>query len=378
MSGRVEQRWRGERFRMLDPASLPEKPVSPKPPLFLGFGAVFGLIVGLGAALVAEYLDPTVKDNEVLQAVQAYPVLASIPHLPELVSRRPAAEGAAPDSQTRRRRVEQQPWGDPLPGEPVFGDEGIVAPGGAVPVIESLEDQNSVIGEELRFFAASLSDLCRRRQVTCLAVTSALPGEGKSTLSVGLATALSRERGRGILLIEADLRRPSLAKTLGLPQGPGLSEWLTGAVEDVPVRSVEPGGFFLVTAGTTLLKRPELLGSPRMDALLKAGRRLFDFVLLDAVPVLPVADTVLMQDLVDGFQLVVRSRRTPRDAIRDTLAKLRPDRIIGVVFNGHQEYKASHRYYGYQRYGMSYGPAASAPSPPGLMAKLSLALKGRR
>jgi capsular exopolysaccharide synthesis family protein len=363
---------------MLDPASLPEKPVSPKPPLFLGFGIVFGLVVGLGAALVAEYLDPTVKDNEVLQAVQAYPVLASIPHLPELVSRGPATGGAWPAGQVRRRSAEERPWQDPLPGEPAFADEGIVAPGGAVPVIESLEDQNSVIGEELRFFAASLLDLCRRRQVTCLAVTSALPGEGKSTLSVGLATALSREKGRGILLIEADLRRPSLAKTLGLPPAPGLSEWLTGAVDEVPVRSVEPGGFFLVTAGTTVLKRPELLGSPRMDALLKAARRLFHFVLLDAVPVLPVADTVLMQDLVDGFQLVVRSRRTPRDAIRDTLAKLRPDRVIGVVFNGHQEYKASHRYYGYQRYGMSYGPATSAPPPPGLMAKLSLALKGRR
>ena len=73
-----------------------------------------------------------------------------------------------------------------------------------------------------------------------------------------------------------------------------------------------------------------------MDAVLRAGRRLFDLVILDAVPVLPVADTVLMQDLVDGFQLVVRSRRTPREAIHDTLAKLRPDRVIGVVFNGHR------------------------------------------
>jgi receptor protein-tyrosine kinase len=98
-----------------------------------------------------------------------------------------------------------------------------------------------------------------------------------------------------------------------------------------------------------------------MDAVLKAARRQFDLVLLDAVPVLPVADTVLMQDLVDGFQLVVRSRRTPRDAVHDTLAKLRPDRIIGVVFNGHQEYRGSHRYYGYRRYGMDE-VAAPAPS----------------
>jgi succinoglycan biosynthesis transport protein ExoP len=188
-----------------------------------------------------------------------------------------------------------------------------------------------------------------------------------------LASALGREPGRRVLLIEADLRRPSLAGSLGLAPAHGLSEWLNGTLDYLPVRRVEPGGFFLVAAGQTLLRRPELLGSPRMDAILVAARRMFDLVVLDAVPVLPVADTVLMQDLVDGFQLVVRSRRTPREAIHDTLAKLRADRVLGVVFNGHQEYKASHKYYGYQRYGMGYGPAA----PPGRVAKLLVGWKER-
>jgi receptor protein-tyrosine kinase len=108
-----------------------------------------------------------------------------------------------------------------------------------------------------------------------------------------------------------------------------------------------------------------------MDAVLKAARRLFDLVLLDAVPVLPVADTVLMQDLVDGFQLVVRSRRTPRDAIHETLAKLRPDRILAVVFNGHREYRSSYKNYGYRRYGMAPGSATTSPGPVGkLFARL--------
>jgi Mrp family chromosome partitioning ATPase len=152
-----------------------------------------------------------------------------------------------------------------------------------------------------------------------------------------------------------------------------LSEWLNGTLDYVPIRFVDAGGFFLIAAGQTGLRRPELMGSPRMDAVLKAARRLFDLVLLDAVPVLPVADTVLMQDLVDGFQLVVRSRRTPRDAIHDTLAKLRPDRVIGVVFNGHREYKSSHKYYGYHSYGM----APDRPAP-GLVARVALALRTRR
>ena len=105
-------------------------------------------------------------------------------------------------------------------------------------------------------------------------------------------------------------------------------------------------------------------------------------MIVDAVPVLPVSDTVLMQDLVDGFQLVVRSRRTPRDAIRDSLAKLRADRVAGVVFNGHQEYRTSHRYYGYQRYGMAYG-GTSEPQPSRFaalvarMARLSTLVRAR-
>lgn len=328
--------------------------------------------------MVAEYLDPTVKDSEVLQAVQGYPVLASIPHLPELGAitrpRLQSVGGSAGDAVSHRREAGEKPWGEALPGEVALRDEGIVSLRKLVPIIESLEDHNSVVGEELRFFAANLLETCRRLKVSCLALTSALPGEGKSTLSVGLASALSREPGRRILLIEADLRRPSFTKALGLPPAHGLREWLNGTLDYVPVRALDPGGFFLVAAGETGLKRPELLGSPRMDALLRAGRRVFDLVILDAVPVLPVADTVLMQDLVDGFQLVVRSRRTPRDAIHDTLAKLRSDKVIGVVFNGHKEYRGSYKDYGYRRYGMAYGSPASA----GLRARLSAVLKGWR
>jgi polysaccharide chain length determinant protein (PEP-CTERM system associated) len=367
MSGRLEQRWKGDRFRMLDPASLPEKPVFPKPQIFLGLGAVLGLFFGLGAALVAEYLDPTVKDSEVLQAVQGYPVLASIPHLPKLASSglRPVRQNQPARDPEGDRTAVKKTWGPCLPGEAPLCDAGTVTPTKVVPILESLTDPSSIVGEELRFFAANLLDLCRRRNVTCFALTSALPGEGKSTLSAGLASALGREPRRRVLLVEADLRRPSLTKTLGLPPAHGLSEWLNGTLDYLPVRYVEPGGFFLVAAGQTDLRRPELLGSPRMDAVLKAARRLFDQVLIDAVPVLPVADTVLMQDLVDGFQLVVRSRRTPRDAIHETLAKLRSDRILAVVFNGHREYKSSYKNYGYRQYGMASSSARASPGPIG-------------
>jgi Mrp family chromosome partitioning ATPase len=92
-----------------------------------------------------------------------------------------------------------------------------------------------------------------------------------------------------------------------------------------------------------------------MEALLASARRAFTFVLLDIPPVLPVADTILLQDLVDGFVVVARSRATSREAIREALGRLRGEKILGVVLNDHREYKHSYRSYGYERYGMRYG-----------------------
>jgi capsular exopolysaccharide synthesis family protein len=233
-----------------------------------------------------------------------------------------------------------------------FSDEGTVIPAKVSPIVESLGSPDSVAGEALRLLAARVQKLRRDRKVNCLAVTSPLPGEGKSAISLGLAGALAREEDKRILLVEADLRRPSLVPTLGLPPGPGLSEWLGGELAHVPVSIVEPGGFYLLAAGQRGLNRPEVLGSQRMDTLLRAARRLFDFVLLDAVPIMSVADTVLFQDLIDGFLLVVRSRQTPRDAIHDALGRLRAEKVLGVVLNDHEEHRSSYRAYAYGRYGM--------------------------
>lgn len=248
-------------------------------------------------------------------------------------------------------------------GDVRFFEDGGVTLDRSVPIIESLADAHSVVGEEMRLLRAKVQNLGQQRGVRCIAVSSALPGEGKSTISLGLATAQSREAGRRVLLIEADLRRPSLCATLGVPPAPGLSEWLNGGLDQLPVRHVEPGGFFLLTAGEAPLERPESLGSPLMEALLHSARRAFDFVLVDAPPILPVADTIVLQDLLDGFLIVARSRLTPREAIHDALGRLRPEKILGLILNDHHEYRHSYTSHAYQRYGMGYG--ARKGSGPG-------------
>jgi len=235
-----------------------------------------------------------------------------------------------------------------------FAEETTIAPARNLPIIQSLEDSRSVIGEEFRLLRAKLQEVRQQRsRIDCLAVVSSLPGEGKSTISLGLSTALARDLGQRVLLIEGDLRRPSISDDLGLPPFPGLADWLNGGAQRIPLRRVEPGGFFLLGAGTAELERPEDIGSPRMEALLRAARDRFDIVVLDTTPILPVADVVLLQDLVDGLLLVVRSRMTPRSAIREALGKIRSDKLIGVVLNDQREYRDSYMTHAYAGYGMT-------------------------
>jgi capsular exopolysaccharide synthesis family protein len=233
-----------------------------------------------------------------------------------------------------------------------FSDEGTVTPATVSPIIASLANPHSAVGEALRLLGARVQKLREERQMGCIAVTSPLPADGKSSMSLGLATALAREADQRVLLVEADLRRPSLQQTLGIPPSAGLCEWLKGELDYVPLRLVEPGGFFILVAGQEGLERPELLGSPRMDALLRAARRLFNVVLLDTVPVMPVSDTVLIQELVDALVLVVRSRQTPRDAVQDALARLRADKVLGVVLNDEEDRPGAYGSYAYGSYGM--------------------------
>jgi capsular exopolysaccharide synthesis family protein len=252
------------------------------------------------------------------------------------------------------------------PREISWRDEGSIEPERPISILNSLrDDDNWAVGEQLRLLAARVQDLRRERGLNCIALTSALPTEGKSTVAAGLAAALARDPGRRVLLVEADLRRPSRIKTLHLAPSAGLGEYLNEGTSEVAVRRIEPWGFFLVVAGVMPVERPEALGSSRMNALLRAARLLYDFVLLDTAPLLPVTDSVLIEDIVDGFLLVVRSRRTPKTAVDEALDKLRSGSVLGLVLNDHKGDRGAYRAYPYEGYGKSPEGAAEAPFASG-------------
>jgi len=259
---------------------------------------------------------------------------------------------AGPGPDEPRRVPPDKAWSGSGGREVSLRDDGVITPAKVSPIIESLKNTYSSFGESLRLLGATVLNLRQERGMKCLAVTSALPSDGKTTVSFGLSIALARDPAQRTLLIEADVRRPSLSATLGLPPDPGLAEWLNGAADHVSVRALDSTGLFVLGAGQAGLEQPETLRSKRMEALFRAARVRFDTVVVDTAPVLSVADAVFIQDLVDGFLLVVRSRQTPRNAVRDALARLRPDRVAGIVVNDHREYADSYYTRAYSRYGM--------------------------
>ncbi len=233
-----------------------------------------------------------------------------------------------------------------------FEESGVATPRDLQPATAAAITQGSMISEEFRILGTKVRSIGEQRAFACIGVVSASAGEGKTTVTLGLATALAQEPGRRVLLIEADLRKPSISNYLGLPPSNGLAEWIEDSSAKVSVRRVTPQNFHLLAAGRSGgERRHEFLQSERMVQLLAAARGAYDWVLLDCPPLTPVADAVVLQDLLDGFLLVIRERHAPVDMITRALSHVKADRIQGMVLNDHHEVLRKYSRYGYKYYG---------------------------
>jgi Mrp family chromosome partitioning ATPase len=198
-------------------------------------------------------------------------------------------------------------------------------------------DPTSPLAEEFRLLRGRVRALDGERSLRALGVVSAGRREGRSTIALGLACALAWERHR-VLLVEADQARRGLARRLGLAPAAGLVEWLRQDRARAPVSRLGRFGPYLLPAGTAVVDEGAPFPSSRMTELMEAGRRRFDWVVVDAGPVLGSADTLAVQDVVDGFLCVVRARRTARTDLRRALGALKPGRVRGFVLNEHREF----------------------------------------
>jgi len=187
-----------------------------------------------------------------------------------------------------------------------------------------------------------------------LAMSSPTPGDGKTVTTLNLAGALAQGHNARVLVVDADLRRPSVARYLGLDHqaSPGLSDVLLDPAYDLSrvVRQLEGFNLSVVPSGAAQNAPYELLSSARLENFLREARELYDCVLVDTPPLVPLPDCRLIGKCVDGFLLIVGAHKTPRRLVTDALSLLDQAKLIGLVFNGDRRPLST--YYGLSSYYM--------------------------
>lgn len=316
--------------RLADPARPGFLPVFPNVKLNLALALLLSTVFAFAAAIVSDLLDNTIRDPEQVFRTLNTEVIGSLPAVKNWRGRLgPAWNGV--DSTALVRAADH-------PEETV---------GGFDEAIRTL--RNSIL----------LSDVDRR--IRSLLITSASPGEGKSTMGVHLAITHAQQ-GHRTLLVDGDLRRPSVHKRFNLPAGKGLSNVLTSEEDwkSLLVTPEELPGLHILPAGPPSRKAPDLIGRGLEELLLEAGE-IYDLIILDAPPLLGFAEPLQMASIVDGVIVVTRAGQTDRKAVSTVLTTLRRLRanVLGIVLNEvHQEISPSYYYYGhYNKYYTAQGKA---------------------
>ena len=222
----------------------------------------------------------------------------------------------------------------------------------------SLTAPASFEADQYRALRAHLESAREVRDLKIVAVTSAVVGDGKTTTSINLAAALAQGRDTRVLLVDADLRRPSVGRDLGIEEVriPGLAD---AVLDETPsfaglVRRLPPSNLEVLTAGRPSAEPYEVLRAPHLQALLQEARGRYGFIVIDTPPIVPVPDCGLIARWVDGLLIVVAAHRTPRKLLVESLNQLPPDKVVGMVFNGDDHATAGYHDY-YRAYPASRG-----------------------
>ena len=214
----------------------------------------------------------------------------------------------------------------------------------------AVDKEESLGAEKFRFLAVRLRQLRQSRPLKKILITSTIPQEGKSTVAANLACTLARRKQHKTLLLEGDLRRPTVAHKLGFGKVPGLSEWLRGETESMNIYRIEELGLWVLPAGNAPENPLELMQSGKLAPLMEQLSEWFDWIIIDSPPVLPLADTSVWVRLADGILLVTRNGTTERQHLNRGLEALEKTKLLGALVNNSTN--AAHSDY-YQRYSSS-------------------------
>ena len=205
--------------------------------------------------------------------------------------------------------------------------------------------------EEFRTLRSRLYHTREKMALKKILVTSALPKEGKSFTSANLAQVLVRQHGRRVLLIDADLRGPRLHMMLGTTSSPGLSDYLQGGNDEFSImQRGSMDNLFFIPCGREISDPAELVANGRLKFLLQRVEALFDWIIIDSPPAVPVSDASVLAKACDGVLMVVRSNATPVDMARRARQEFPDQALLGVVLNGTDSEAMPYSRYYYEAY----------------------------
>jgi polysaccharide biosynthesis transport protein len=308
-------------IRVVDLARVLDRPTRPHRIRYLGFGLAVGLIGGIVLAFLREKVDRPLRTPQDVREWTGIPSVASIPEFSSngfhqgikgLISSRALAEG---------------------PAKFLF------------------ERPHSPESEAMRALHANIV-LAKEQQPQAVLVTSSLPGEGKTTVAVNLALALSQYQKT--CLVDADLRRPCVAAACGVRSEKGLGDVLVGSValQDALLAIQDSPNLVILPGGKASDERAHLVASMAMKSIMQSLRARFDFIVLDSSPIIPYAEGRALSTLTDGIIFVARSGITPGPAMArsmELLCELKSPRIVKVVLNAHNFPNQDYYYYPYKR-----------------------------
>lgn len=210
----------------------------------------------------------------------------------------------------------------------------------------ALTDQNPVAAEAFRLLAVRLRELQHERALKKLLVTSTAPQEGKSMVAANLACTLAKGRQERVLLLEGDVRRPTLRKKFGMEGQSGICEWLRNEASLLEsIQYLAEAGIWVLWAGTAIGNPLDTLQPRKLSPLLDQLAEWFDWMIIDSPPLLPVADTSLWSSMAEGIILVTRFGVTQRAELISALESIDSQKLIGAVVNCSKRLPHSDYYY---------------------------------
>jgi polysaccharide biosynthesis transport protein len=336
----LEKRQKGEQFRIIDPANLPVAPEKPNRPLILLGGLAVGCAMGFGSAFLIEMLRPAFRRPEEAESFLGLPILASIPSFATLIGVKGRAPSAGATGLLERKRSAL------LPSYGAEKRHGPPTATNALSLRHSIGHEaslnliakwwpHSMIAEQYRVAATRLALISTEQKHSVVLVTSSVMGEGKSSTTVNLGHVLAQALDRNTLIIDCDLKRPTVNKYLSTPSGPGLTDyWARIHPLDSCLHKMPDCPLWVLPAGTRSGQVVELSKIRQLADLIEEVRPRFDHILLDSPPVFPLADVNLLSGMADVMVFVIRAGRTGRDVVEKALKTMRPQCKVGLILAG--------------------------------------------